>query len=95
MSAVLNDQIKSSTDATRGQRLADRVLARKSELEDALADCGSRDMLLRTAISTALTTVYALMTGDLAHPSDVVARDLDRWLERNKHLAQDPRMRAR
>jgi hypothetical protein len=29
------------------------------------------------------------MTGDLAHPSDVVARDLNRWLERNKHLAQD------
>ena len=25
----------------------------------------------------------------IAHPSDVVARDLNRWLERNKHLAQD------
>jgi hypothetical protein len=24
-------------------------------------------------------------------PSDVVARDLNRWLERNKHLAQDVR----
>jgi hypothetical protein len=29
------------------------------------------------------------MTGDLAHPSEVVARDLNRWLERNKHLAQE------
>jgi hypothetical protein len=29
------------------------------------------------------------MTGDLAHPSDVVAQALSRWLERNKHLAQD------
>ena len=28
------------------------------------------------------------MTGDIAHPSDVVARDLNRWLERDKHLAQ-------
>ncbi|HEY4058772.1 MAG TPA: hypothetical protein VGM39_19295 [Kofleriaceae bacterium] len=91
MSAVLNEQIKSSTDATRGMPLADRVLARKSELEDALADCSPHDVLLRTAIETALATVYSLMTGDLAHPSDVVARDLNRWLERNKHLAQQHR----
>jgi hypothetical protein len=28
------------------------------------------------------------MTGDLAHPSDVVARDLNHWLERNKHLVK-------
>jgi hypothetical protein len=30
--------------------------------------------------------VYALMTGDLAHPPDVIARALNDWLERNKHL---------
>lgn len=42
----------------------------------------------RQAIETALATVYALMTGDIAHSSDVVARDLNRWLERDKHLAQ-------
>ncbi len=89
MSAVLNEEIQNSTDATRGQPLADRVLQRKSELEDALADCGPRDVLLRQAIETALATVYQLMTGDLAHPSDVIARDLNRWLERNKHLAQE------
>lgn len=89
MSAVLNQQITNSTDATRGMPLADRVLQRKSELEDALADCGPHDMLLRQAIETALATVYQLMTGDLAHPSDVIARDLNRWLERNKHLAQE------
>ena len=47
------------------------------------------DSLERQAIETALATVYLLMTGDLAHPSGVVARDLSRWLERNKHLAQD------
>ena len=33
--------------------------------------------------------------GDIAHPSDVVARDLNRWLERNKHLAQDITRRQR
>lgn len=89
MSAILNVEIRNTTDATRGQPLAARVLARKNELEDALADLGPRDVLLRQAIETALTTVYALMTGDLVHPSDVVARDLNRWLERNKLLAQD------
>ena len=49
----------------------------------------------RQAIETALATVYALMTGDLAHPSDVVARDLNHWLERNKHLAQHITRRQR
>lgn len=67
-----------------GQPLAARVLARKCELEDTLAD--SRPGARRVAIATALATVYMLMTGDLAHPSDVVARALNRWLERNKHL---------
>lgn len=89
MSAILNLEIRNTTDATRGQPLAARVLARKDELEDALADLGPHDLLLRTAIETALATVYALMTGDLVHPSDVVARDLNRWLERHKHLAQE------
>lgn len=86
MSAVLNPKIENSTDATRGQPLAARVLARKDELEDALANLGPYEATLRHAIETALATVYALMIGDLAHPSDVVARDLNNWLERNKHL---------
>jgi hypothetical protein len=89
MGAILNLKIENTTDATRGQPLAARVLARKNELEDALADVGPHDMLLRQALETALTTVYSLLTGDVAHPPDVVARDLNRWLERNKHLAQD------
>ena len=36
-------KVKNTTDATRGQRLAARVLARKIELEDALADLGPHD----------------------------------------------------
>lgn len=87
MSAVLNQRIENTTDATRGQPLCARILARKNELEDALVDCGRRETLRRTAIETALATVYALMTGDLVHPPQVVARALNAWLERNKHLA--------
>ena len=87
MSAALYWKIENSTDATRGQRLAARVIARKNELEDALADCGTHHVLRRTALQTALATVYALMTGDLAHPGDVIAHALNAWLERNKHLA--------
>ena len=86
MSAVLNLKIENTTDATRGQPLAARILARKNELEDALADCGPHDVVQRTAIQTALTSVYMLMTGDLAHPPQVIARALSRWLERNKHV---------
>jgi len=85
----MSDKLDNTTDATRGQPLWARVLARKDELEDALAEMGPHDAVERAAIETALATVYLLMTGDLAHPSDVVARDLNRWLERNKHLAQD------
>ena len=89
MTAALNLQITNTTDATRGQPLAARVYQRKDELEDALIELGPREMLLKQAIETALATIYSLMTGDITHPGEVVARDLNRWLERNKHLAQD------
>lgn len=95
MGGVILGKIETSTDATRGQPLALRVLARKDELEDALCELGPHDVVERQAIETALATVYSLMTGDLAHPSDVVARGLSRWLERNKHLAQDITRRQR
>jgi hypothetical protein len=95
MSGKLTGKLENTTDATRGQPLAARVLARKNELEDALVAPGSRDGFERQAIETALATVYALMTGDVAHPSGVVARDLNRWLERNKHLAQGITRRQR
>jgi hypothetical protein len=80
-------KIENSTDATRGQPLAARAIARKNELEDALADVGPHEVVRRTALETALAAAYALMTGDIVHPSDVVARALNTWLERNKHLA--------
>ncbi len=89
MAAVLNLEVRNTTDATRGQPLPVRVIQRKIELEDALADCGPREVLLRTAIETALANAYSLLTGDYMHPNDVVAREMNRWLERNKHLAQE------
>ena len=89
MSGVLDPKIVNTTDATRGQPLVARVLARKDELEEAFADLGPHETLMRQAVEPALATVDLLMTGDLVHPSDVVARALTRWLERNKHLAQE------
>jgi hypothetical protein len=89
MSGVMSAKLENSVDATRGQPLAMRVLARKDELEDALAELNPHDLVERQAIETALATVYLLMTGDLAHPSQVVAQNLNQWLERNKHLGQE------
>jgi hypothetical protein len=88
MSGVMSMRIENSVDLTRGQPLAARVLARKDELEEALAELSPYETIERQAIETALTTVYSLITGDLAHPSEVVARNLNQWLERNKHLGQ-------
>jgi hypothetical protein len=84
--AVLQWKIENTTDATRGQPLAARVLARKIELEDALADVAPYDVMRRHLIESALAGIYALMTGDLAHPSRVVAHAMNAWLERNKHI---------
>ena len=95
MSGVLSERLENTTDATRGQPLAARILARKDELEDALAELSLHDTIERQAIETALATVYALMTGDLVHPSAVVARNLSSWLERNKYLAQHITRRQR
>ncbi len=97
MSGIMSSKIDNTTDATRGQPLAIRVLSRKDELEDALAELGPHDVPERQAIETALATVYLLMTGDLAHPSEVVARSLARWLEANRHVGIDVtrRLRAR
>lgn len=88
-------KLDTTTDETRGQPLAMRVLERKDELETALAELGPHDVLERQTIETALATVYFLMTGDLVHPSTVVSRALSAWLERNKHLAQDITRRQR
>jgi hypothetical protein len=86
VSAVLDRRSENSTDATRGQPLIARVFARKVELEDALADCGPYSVVRRQAIESTLCQVYSLMTCDLMHPPQFVARALSRWLECNKHV---------
>ena len=63
------------------------MLARKDQLEDALAECPPHDGFLRHRLQIALAGVYQLITGDIAHPSEVVARAMARWLERHRHLA--------
>jgi hypothetical protein len=101
---IISGRLENTVDATRGQPLAARVLARKDELEDALVDLRRGDALERQAIETALATVYALMTGDIAHPSEVLARDAIAvriaqpvqamlWLDQQL-IALDPRARV-
>jgi hypothetical protein len=76
-----------STDETQGQPLAERVEARVTELEEALSDLAPGDTKARTDIEMSLVVAGSLMTGDNSHPSEVVASQLNDWLERNKHLA--------
>jgi hypothetical protein len=76
---------ENSVEAMRGSPLAERVLARQAEL------AGEMDKLEEgtpeyIAIDTALATLSQFIGGDLDNPSDVVAHDLNDWLERNKYL---------
>jgi hypothetical protein len=77
-----------SVDATAHQPIVERVAARVRELESLLealpADAASK----REEISTALATVKPMLTGDLAKVPPVVGVDLNRWLERNKHVGE-------
>ncbi len=77
-----------SSDATIGQPLVLRVMQRKAELEGILWNLPEDDIATRSAIDLALATIAPLLTGDLAHIPAVVNADLNRWLERNKHVAE-------
>ncbi len=77
-----------STDATMGQPIVDRVLARKAELEEALERVDDPASHLYSEISLALSTVEPLLTGDLERIPAVVVADMNTWLERNKHVAE-------
>ena len=80
------EPVVTSTDETRGQPLAERVEARVAELEQAMSGLDPSDTRGRADIEQALSTAQSLTTGDLSHPSEVVASQLNDWLERNKHL---------
>jgi hypothetical protein len=77
-----------SVDATMGQPMVERVLARKAELEAALALVPETDVRGREPIELALSTIEGLLTGDLKNVPSVVASDMNLWLERHKHLAE-------
>lgn len=78
-----------SVDATVGQPIVARVMARKTELEALLAGLPAEDLTARGDIELALTTINDLLTGDLANVPAIVVTDMNRWLERNKHLSEN------
>lgn len=77
-----------SVDATTGQPMVIRVQARKAELEARRNTLREDDLHTRSDIDLALGTIGELLTGDLAHIPPVVVADMNRWLERNKHVAE-------
>ena len=77
-----------SVDATVGQPIVSRVMARKHELEAELDATPAEEARARSDIELALSSVDPLLTGDLDHLPATVAVALNQWLERNKHLAE-------
>ena len=88
--------LENSTDATRGEPLAVRAQKRRAELATALEKLPVGELRARNDIELALSSIDELLTGDLVRLSDVTAADLNRLLERTKHLAETtPRPRKR
>jgi hypothetical protein len=81
-------RVINSTDATIGQPIVQRVQTRQQELSTALAALGDGNGHLHAEITLALDTAHQLLSGDLANVPAVVAADMNRWLERNKHVAE-------
>jgi len=79
-----------SVDATIGQPIVDRVVARKQELEAALEALPADATRERSDIELALSTIGEMLTGNLSRVPAIVASDMNRWLERTKHLAETP-----
>lgn len=79
-----------SVDATVGQPMIDRVMDRKNELQALLLALPETDTATRDHIGLALSTIQELLSGDLENVPPVVTVDMNRWLERNKHLGERP-----
>ena len=80
--------VENSTDATRGEPLAARAQKRRAELAKALELLPAEELRARNDIEIAMSSLDALLTGDVDHLSDVTAADLSRLLEGSKHLAE-------
>jgi hypothetical protein len=79
--------VENTTDATRGEPLAVRARTRRSELEQSLVLSGEASREHRD-IELALAEIDQWLAGDVAHLSHTTAEDINRWLERTKHLAE-------
>ncbi|MBA3458469.1 MAG: hypothetical protein H0T46_00795 [Deltaproteobacteria bacterium] len=77
-----------SVDATAHQPLVARVMERKHELETLLAALDTSDVHSKQDIEAALGAVEPMLSGDLDNVAAVVMVDLNRWLERSKHLGE-------
>lgn len=77
-----------SVDATAHQPLVARVKERRRELETLLAALGTGDVHSKQDIEAALAAVETMLSGDLENVPSVVMVDLNRWLERSKHLGE-------
>src|SRR4051794_33016952 len=77
-----------SVDATAGQPIVARVMTRKHELEAALEALPAESVRERSDLELALATIGEMLTGDLSHVPAIVSADMNRWLERTKHLAE-------
>jgi len=86
--APMPKHVENSTDATRGEPLAMRATKRKAELELALSKLPEQDQRARNDIEVAVSSITALLTGDVDHLSDATAAELSRVLESSKHLAE-------
>lgn len=82
--------IENTTDATRGEPLAMRAQKRKVELEHARDKLPAEDVRARNDIDVALSTINALLTGNVDRLSDSTAAELSRVLESSKHLGAVP-----
>ncbi len=83
-------QRENTTDATRGEPLAERAQQRRAELATALAKMPRDQTRARRDIEQALAAVDGLLAGDPDHLTDATAADISRWLELHKHLAEKP-----
>jgi hypothetical protein len=81
-------RVENTTDATRGKPLVDRVELRCNEMRADLDKLAADALREREDLELALSAAEGMLTGDRDNLSDVIADDMNRWLERNKHLAE-------
>lgn len=82
---------KNSTDATQGEPLAVRAMARRDELVKIQGALAKDRKTEANDLQLAIDTVNGLLTGDTEHLTETTASDLNRWLEETKHLGERPK----